>query len=86
MKTCLGCNKYLNWDHFFFNATMKDGWTNYCRKCLYKKAKEKRKQKASEPKPRKIYQRFFYGRKIPLPPDPKHAIHIDKGDIKIVFE
>lgn len=74
-------------DAFFFNATMKDGWTNYCRKCLYKKAKEKRKQKALEPKkPRKPYQRFFYGRKVPLPPDPKHAIKIDKGDIQIVFE
>ena len=50
------------------------------------KRKEERAARANQPKkPRKQYQRFFYAAR-PLPPDPAHAIKIEQGYVKVVFD
>lgn len=91
MKVCKGCEKSLDWEKFYWDETMKDGYQNYCKKCILKKQRQRRKEEKAAranqpPKQRKNYQRFFYGSRIPLPPDPAHAIKIEQGYVKVVFE
>lgn len=91
MKVCNLCEKSLDIDNFYWDISMKDGYQNRCKKCILKKQRQKRKEEKKEkvlepPKQRKNYQRFFYGSKIPRPFNPEHAINIEHGVIRVVFD
>ena len=34
MKVCTHCHQRKTVDHFMRNATMKDGWSSWCRTCF----------------------------------------------------
>ena len=87
MKTCLVCLKDKPLHQFYDNLSGADGYFTKCKSCCrtyarlqYLKRKEK---KAKQPK---IKQRFFYGSKIPLPPNPDHAIAITQQEVTVVFD
>ena len=90
MKTCTVCLKYLPLDQFYFNHTCKDNRFSWCVKCCREYRNFRREKRQEEKKanniPRKPWQRFFYGRRIPLPPDPDHAIHIVQQPITLTFD
>lgn len=88
MKTCKGCLKTLDYEKFYWDETMKDGYHNYCKKCSLERQKARRaeKKRNSFPKPRKTNQKILYSPSIAPPPNPKHAIQIEMKPIQIVFD
>jgi len=87
MKTCSVCLQTKPYEEFFFNHTCKDNHNPWCKSCTKIYQKERR-EKLRAGKPRKQWTRVFYIQrpKIPNPPDPAHAIEIQRGVFKETFE
>lgn len=89
MKTCQVCLKTKPYEQFHWNHTARDNHANMCKTCQRAYVNH-RNQKIREAKggKRKQYEKFFYIRRPEhiLPPDPDHAIKIEKGPITLVFD
>ena len=89
MKTCQVCLKTKPYEQFHWNHTAKDNHSNLCKTCQRAYANH-RNQKIREAKggKRKQHEKFFYIRREHhiLPPDPSHAIKIEKGPITLTFD
>jgi hypothetical protein len=89
MKTCNVCLKTKSYDNFHWNHSSKDNHANMCKKCQLEYHKHRR-EKIREAKgyKRKQHEKFHYIRRPHhiLPPDPDHAVKIEKGPITLVFD
>ena len=87
MKTCLVCLKEKPFSEFYDNISGADGYFTKCKSCTraYNKIQYQKRKQVQSTRP-KYKERFFYGALHPLPPNPDHAIHIDKNPITVHFE
>ena len=85
MKVCSCCLKEQPESSYYYNLSGKDGHFTKCKTCCkeYDKLRKQKQKENALPQPRK---RILYNSTIPLPYDPKHAVIVEKGAVKVTFD
>ena len=85
MKTCQVCLKTKEYDCFYDNITMKDGYTNSCKTCLKKYNRIKMREYRQRQK-KNAYPFIYHPLKPRVnPPDPNNLI-VQSESVRVTFE
>lgn len=85
MKTCQVCLKTKEYDLFYDNITMKDGYTNSCKACLKKYTKLYMREYRKKRKMNCLPFVYFPLKPRVNPPDPNNLL-VQQQEVRVTFD